>query len=297
MTTQTQTAAPLIFEYEYYARLHDIEEKHWWAHGMRDAMLSLLDKPLANRKSIKVLDIGCGTGLLLNYIKEHYPVKGEPVGLDISEHAIKFCEQRGAKELILGSATEVPLPDESFDLIICIDTIQHLSPAGSDQVALDEFMRLLKPGGIVYLRTNSSLGHVKLSGVDADQYRRYDVPGVNSMLRDAGFMVLRATYLNFVASSIAAVREFFTHSGRNDGHGHHGHGHHGHSDGTQHEAAIGPGLKIKAYPPSLAWLNSILYQWMRIEAWMIRMGFDLPFGHSCGFVARKPALVQKRPNH
>jgi ubiquinone/menaquinone biosynthesis C-methylase UbiE len=271
--TQTLEQAPQIFQPEYYQRLYDIEEKHWWAQGMRDAMDALLARATAGRHKLRVLDIGCGTGFLMNYLQSRYQLDGEVVGLDVSEHALKFCQQRGANKLILGSATEVPLPSKSFDLIICIDTIQHLSPAGADDLAIAEFSRLLAPQGLLYLRTNSRLGHVQLEGADRDQYRRYDVPTVCSMLDSAGLTVERATYLNMLPSAVAAVREYLAASRQKD--------HHHHTD------AIGPGLKIKTYRPGLAWLNNLLQLELNCEAQLIRSGIALPFGHSCGFVARK----------
>jgi ubiquinone/menaquinone biosynthesis C-methylase UbiE len=273
MSTSAVERAPQIFQREYYQRLYDIEEQHWWAKGMRDAMDALLSQPLKGSRKLKVLDIGCGTGLLMNYLKKKYPIDGPVVGLDISEHALEFCEQRGEKKLLLGSATSVPLPSRSVDLIICIDTIQHLSPAGADLEAIFEFSRLLEKDGLLYLRTNSRLGHVQLAGADADQYRRYDIPTVGKMLRLAGFKVERSTYLNMLPSAAGAVREFFT-AARN-------HEHHHHSE------AIGPGLKIKNYKSGMNWLNSLMHFELQCEAALMGMGVDLPFGHSCGFVARK----------
>lgn len=271
--TTTIEQAPQVFQPEYYERLHDIEENHWWAKGMRDAMAALFKQPFAGKSNLHVLDIGCGTGLLMNYMRENYNLDGPVVGLDISEHALKFCQSRGETKLILGSATDVPLPSKAFDLIICIDTIQHLAGDGADEQAIAEFGRLLKPGGILYLRTNSKLGHLQLAGADEHQYRRYDVPTVSAMLQNAGFTVERATYLNMFASAVAAAREFFT-AARKHEHHHHTH-------------AIGPGLKIKKYPPGLAWLNSALHAELRLEAALIGAGIDLPFGHSCGFIAKK----------
>jgi len=271
--SQKVEQAPQIFQPEYYQRLYDIEEKHWWAQGMRDAMDALLKQARRSVHKLRVLDIGCGTGLLINYLKERYPLDGEVVGLDVSEHALKFCQQRGAQKLILGSATEVPLPSKSFDLIICIDTLQHLSPAGADDVAIVEFARLLASGGLLYLRTNSRLGHLELEGADRDQYRRYDVPTVTRMLESQGFVVERATYLNMFPSAVAALREVFTAARR--------HQHHHHTD------AIGPGLKIKPYAAGFAWLNHLLQFELYLESLMIGAGISLPFGHSCGFVARK----------
>ena len=272
MSTATKEA-PQIFQREYYQRLHDIEENHWWAKGMRDAMDALLEKPLGDAAKLRVLDIGCGTGYLMNYMQDNYSIDREVVGLDVSEHALEFCRQRGHDKLILGSATDVPIPANSFDMIICIDTIQHLAGAGADMEALEGFARMLHRGGLLYLRTNSKLGRLELKGVDANQYRRYDVETVTKMLEKVGFHVERASYLNMLPSMFGALKEKFTAARK--------HEHHHHTD------AIGPGLKIEPYKPGLGWLNALMHTELKIEAELIRAGISLPFGHSCGFVARK----------
>jgi ubiquinone/menaquinone biosynthesis C-methylase UbiE len=266
-----------------------------------------LRKPLADKESLRVLDIGCGTGYLLHFLRQHYPLNGEPVGLDISAHALKFCQQRGWKDLILGSATSVPLPSNSFDLIICIDTIQHLSPSGADQTAINEFSRLLSKGGLVYLRTNSALGRVALEGADPNQYRRYKLTDVEEMLQRADLEVVRSTYLNCIPGAAGMVKEYFKFKkqGGEHQHCHHDRGHveheqhdHSHNDrshGNQHAeshepthktAAIGPGLAIKNYAPEFSLLNKAMYSVLALEAFLLQ-NINLPFGHSSGFVARK----------
>ncbi|MFN8461583.1 MAG: class I SAM-dependent methyltransferase [Anaerolineales bacterium] len=85
--------------------------------------------PAINGKPLRVLDIGCGTGYLMRYLQK-YPLDGEVVGIDISSYALQFCRQRGANSLAIASATEVPFQSSSYDLIICIDTIQHLTRWG-----------------------------------------------------------------------------------------------------------------------------------------------------------------------
>jgi len=259
--------APQIFELDYYQRLHDIEEYHGWAQGLRDAMDALL-QPVLNGKRLRVLDIGCGTGYLMNYLKQ-YPLDGEVVGIDVSTFALQFCRQRGSNELAIASATQVPFPTESFDLIICIDTIQHLTPAGADLVSIKEFTRLLRPGGLLYLRTNSALGHRPLEGVDPDQYRRYRLSELQRMINQAGMQTLRATYLNAIPGFWGMLREY--------------------AQGGRHKVrAIGPGLSIQVYSPEKAWLNRAIYGTLAFEAWMIgKAHINLPFGHSTAVLARK----------
>lgn len=270
MNTNTVTA-PRIFEPDYYQRLYDIEEQHWWAVGMRDAMIALLKRPLANKGNLRVLDAGCGTGYLLTHL-DQYSLAGEPVGIDISPHALQFCRRRGASALAVASATHLPFASGSFDLIICIDTVQHISPAGADRAVIAEFARLLSPGGTLYIRTNSARGHARLEGADPDQYRRYDVASMSSMLTDAGLELERATYVNMLPGIWAMLKERW---GRH----------------PRSSAAIGPGLAIRPYSSRMGWLNRLMRTVPRFEAWLIgRWNLNLPFGHSTAFVARRPVL-------
>lgn len=278
--TGAPDAVPHIFERDYYQRLHDVEEQHGWAQGLRVAMDALLREPVQGMGPLRVLDIGCGTGYLLNYL-QRYRLAGEPVGIDVSSHALEFCRGRGATALAEASALTTPFAGGSFDLIICIDTIQHLTPAGADRQALVEFARLLRPGGLLYLRTNSAKGHVPLTGVDPDQYRRYRLEEVESLLRGSGFAIERGTYVNAAPGAWGALREQWR-AWRSAGAGL------GRSRRTQQAAAIGPGLAIRPYPPHLDWLNRVLYTVLAAEAWLLRQaGVSLPFGHSIACVARR----------
>jgi SAM-dependent methyltransferase len=61
---------PRIFEAAYYERLAAAEERHGWSRGMRRAMRSLLLPRLPARRPLRVLDAGCGTGLLLGELRQ-----------------------------------------------------------------------------------------------------------------------------------------------------------------------------------------------------------------------------------
>jgi SAM-dependent methyltransferase len=266
----TSVHMPQIFEDDYYQRLYEIEEHHGWARGMREAMVALLRQPLTDNKPLRVLDIGCGTGYLLGYLQRHCLLEREPMGIDVSPQALRFCRQRGAVFLTLASAVQVPFASTTFDLIVCVDTLQHLSPAGADRTALAECARLLRPGGYLYLRTNSALGRVPLSGADPGQYRRYRLETVTSMLREVGLAVERATYVNAIAGAWGMLREYVRSRRRA-------------------VAPAGPGLQIRPYPRYLAWMNPLIHLVLSLEAGLIgRLGLNLPFGHSAAFVARRP---------
>ncbi len=255
--------SPQIFERDYYQRLHDIEEHHGWARGVRAVMTELFRGRFTSHPPLRVLDVGCGTGFLLGDL-EQYPLQGPVVGTDYSEHALRFCQGRGASQLALADAVRQPFAAASFDLVICIDTLQHLSPAGADAAALAEFTRLLRPGGWLYARTNSALGHVPLTGVDPNLYRRYRREELANLITIVGLHVERATYVNGLPGFWAMLREY-----RAD---------------TREAAAIGPSLTIRPVNPLM---DRLVYAVLRAEAWMIGRGIDLPFGHSLAVLARK----------
>jgi ubiquinone/menaquinone biosynthesis C-methylase UbiE len=70
-----------------------------------------------------VADIGCGSGLFLNQIKEQFPIE-DLVGIDFSVKAM-----RGLKVTkMVGDITDIPLESNSYDLVSALEVIEHLDP-------------------------------------------------------------------------------------------------------------------------------------------------------------------------
>jgi SAM-dependent methyltransferase len=100
-----------------------------------------------------VLDYGCGPGNdLVGY--SIYSKARKIIGIDISEKALRLAQHRlslhrvdpGRLELIRSSddSEEIPLQDESVDFLQCLGVLHHTS---HPQALLEEFHRILKPGG------------------------------------------------------------------------------------------------------------------------------------------------------
>ncbi len=88
----------------------------------------------------KILDIGCGKGYLLYELSQKLP-KCEIYGLDISNYAIENAKPEIKKNIIHGSATNLPWPDNFFDLVISINTL-HCLHIYDLEVALKEMERV-----------------------------------------------------------------------------------------------------------------------------------------------------------
>lgn len=90
----------------------------------------------------KILDIGCGKGFLLYDFLKVIP-DAEVYGIDISEYAIANCKPEISECLQVGSATQLPWDDNTFDLVLSITTLHNLHVYDLDP-ALREMERVGK---------------------------------------------------------------------------------------------------------------------------------------------------------
>lgn len=91
-----------------------------------------------------ILDIGCGTGLLLNILNELYP-NSKLNGIDISEKMIlKATNNVPRANIVKSDVHSLPFDDEKFDLVVCTASFHHYE---NDFSVMNEVKRVLKPGG------------------------------------------------------------------------------------------------------------------------------------------------------
>lgn len=90
----------------------------------------------------EVLEVGCGTGLVLSRIARFAK---HAKGLDLSPGMLEKARARGL-DVTLGSATELPFPDCSFDVTCSFKVLAHVPDL---EKALSEMARVTRPGGMV----------------------------------------------------------------------------------------------------------------------------------------------------
>ncbi|MEN8241566.1 MAG: methyltransferase domain-containing protein [Chloroflexota bacterium] len=101
------------------------------------------------KQGMSILDVGCGTGTYLEFFQRY---KCSLAGIDTSPAMLELAKERlgDTADLRLGSATEMPYPDESFDLVVSmlvLHEMDHPVRLGT----LKEIKRVLKPDGRVLL--------------------------------------------------------------------------------------------------------------------------------------------------
>jgi len=183
-----------------YDEMFKIEETHWWFVARREIVLDQLDQFLSNKG--KILDIGCGTGVLIGFLEKF----GEVYGLDSSPFAIEYCQQRGKGVIRKGALPEdIPFDAESFDLITALDVIEHI---GDDVAALKVMHKHLRKGGI-FICTVPAFSFL-WSGHDEVHHhcRRYNRQELKEKLVAAGFGINKISYYNTLLFPLIALIRF-----------------------------------------------------------------------------------------
>ena len=239
-------------------KMLDVDEHHWWYRGRREIIRVELDR-LPVPAGAVVLDAGCGSGRTLQDLVRF----GEVYGLELNPEAAEVARGRGHGEVVVGRLEELPWADGTFDLITCLDVIEHTP---NDRTTLRELARVTKPGGRLLVTVPAYQSLWSRHDEANHHYRRYARPMLTTAAREAGWDVERMTSFNsLLLAPAAAVRV----------------------------AQRRRGMRSADHPDTLhlgpAWLNRILERPLLAEARWLRRGRTLPAGLSLLAVMHKPA--------
>jgi ubiquinone/menaquinone biosynthesis C-methylase UbiE len=113
-----------------------------------------------DQRSLRFLDVGCGTGRFLDFFKQSWP-RMPALGLDLSEPYLAEAKRHLGRwcwlDLIVANAETIPLSDASQDAVTCIFTFHELPPQVR-RAFFREFARVLRPGGRFVLIDSLQLG-------------------------------------------------------------------------------------------------------------------------------------------
>src|SRR5262245_27733353 len=186
------------------------------ANAIRRQALPQLREVFAGRdqRTLRLLDVGCGTGRFLESIKQVWP-RLPVIGLDMSEtyvrHAKRHLKRRSRVRFIIGKAEAIPIPDNSQDAVTSIFLFHELPPKVRRMV-FKEFARVLKPGGRLVLVDSLQRGdRPDYEGMLELFPKNYHEPYYNTYINE-NFVELGAncglTYLRSVNAFVSKVMVF-----------------------------------------------------------------------------------------
>lgn len=255
-------SAPRIFTPEYYARMRELEAGSWWNAAMRDIAGMLLNDVQLPATGT-VLDVGCGSGQTLSWFSHQFGA-WRTLGCDISADAVTAARRLGF-EITLASALELPYPSGTADVVISLDVLQHVPLGGGDVTALREMLRVLKPGGWLFVRTNAQSFPATADDVEF-QFHRFEPDELQRKLGEVGFHVRRLSRVNALLGLAEIPRELRARRVQTaDYHGilatSNGHG---------------------------SWTSAAKRAWVRLEGRAVRRGVRLPAGRTIIALCQAP---------
>ncbi len=139
----------------------------------------------------RLLDAGCGQGTpVLNRV----PAGVDAVGVDLSTSMLGLARQRADAALVRGDLTRLPVAADAVDAVTALHSVIHV-PVSEHPAVFQEFARVLRPGGRLYL--TAATGEDGWSGANEDwlgsgELMAWSFPGIDrtrGQLREAGFRV------------------------------------------------------------------------------------------------------------
>ena len=180
-----------------------------WAEEFQEERNDVLLSMLPERPQGRALDLGCGTGVMLDRLGTRYP---RVVGLDLSQEMLEGYDLSRLRpgltvELLRGDMAALPLRSGSFDAVVCRSALHHMDDEAG---VLAEIARILKPDGRLvlgepandnlltraaraFVRRRKSYG--KIHTID----RAYTRGQLRELLAGAGLRVVREVRFGFLA--------------------------------------------------------------------------------------------------
>lgn len=196
--------------------------KQWWQpdgafktlHDINPARLDWISQYIAP-KNLKMLDIGCGGGILSEGLAK---LGAEVTGLDVEAQALEVARDHAEASNVLIRYVCEPVEsfeEGPFDAITCLEMLEHVE---DPQLVIDSAVRLLKPGGFLFLSTVNRTAKAYAAVIVAAEYvlsllprqthsfERFIRPSeLAAGVRKAGLDVLGVTGLDYSPFSRKAV--------------------------------------------------------------------------------------------
>jgi SAM-dependent methyltransferase len=170
-----------------YEAMYSLENFYWWFVARRILAKNILVNEVDGRKSVRILDVGCGTGANMNAFSE----LGSTIGLDSSIEALKFCHTRGLERLVHSGVEKLPFANDAFEIVTALDVLEHTD---DDLLALQEIQRVCARGGLLLI-TVPAYGFLWSEHDEALKHRRrYSAQEIRNKLTLTGFEVIRTSY-------------------------------------------------------------------------------------------------------
>ncbi|MFN5060304.1 MAG: class I SAM-dependent methyltransferase [Chloroflexota bacterium] len=249
MTHSSHPYPPAAFESLFHR-----ESTNWWFIQRNQLILWALQRFMPTFDSL--LEIGCGTGFVLQAIHAQHP-HATLTGTDYFAEGLAYAKQRLPNVHLMQLDAQTMSDTQKYDVIGAFDVLEHIP---DDQLVLQNCARALTPNGMMFISVPQHMWLWSHADVYAAHARRYTEKDLHQKLQCAGLHVVYSTsFVSLLVPLMLLVRIRVTADSYN------------------------PDAEFDISPT----LNTILKTIMQFELWMLRMGIRFPIGGSRFMVAQK----------
>lgn len=174
----------------FYNLRYRVDNVEWRARAKRNLVFQFWSKYyFSSNKNAKILDFGCGTGVLQEQFSKRFNVNA--YGIDTSQEAIDYCKKRGLKRVKVFDGKKIPLKANTFDLVTAVDVVEHVQ-------------RVLNKNGLAILLVPSHPELWSTRDINLQHFRRYRAGELESKCRKVGFKILTSKNIDFAVYSLFA---------------------------------------------------------------------------------------------
>ncbi len=246
------------FDPAHFSRLFALEAGSFWFRGRSDLIEWALRRYFPDTRDF--LEIGCGTGYVLDRLRQSFPDISLS-GSELFEEGLACARARlgAAAHLSQLDATRLTLR-ETFDVIGAFDVLEHIE---DDAAVLANVRAALRPGGGLLITVPQHEWMWSATDIAAHHVRRYARRVLRKRVLEAGFEILRITsFMTLLLPAMWLARRR-------------------HRDGMQ---------EVEAELALPAAVNAIGRAALGVDSALIRAGINLPIGGSLLAIARRPQL-------
>jgi ubiquinone/menaquinone biosynthesis C-methylase UbiE len=179
-----------VMDDDEYRRMIEVGERHWWYRATRSLLEGLITPHLGLVDGSTIcLDAAGGSGATGSWLADRAMTVLDDFELVALQAAARdHAEYRPVR----ANLNSLPHRSSSFDVVLCVTALYHkMNP--DPQVVVDEFARVVKPGGLVCLMEPGGKrlwrGHDEVT----QAARRFSLAEMRTMVRSAGLDLVRAT--------------------------------------------------------------------------------------------------------
>jgi ubiquinone/menaquinone biosynthesis C-methylase UbiE len=197
-------------KFQRYAQKYEKESEisGWSDHGLSRRITTfgrVLDSARLPSDAL-IVDLGCGAGTYCRFLRKRgFRIIGLDYSLPMLKKAKKLRGNEGL-QFLNGEAYNLPLSDQSVDVVVCIGVLQTLT---DEKRALKEMRRVLKLGGVLFLDGINALGLNELmKWKPGNQLRTYNPFILRKYLKRNGFQSLKITGTYILPSSFLSLENY-----------------------------------------------------------------------------------------